>query len=171
MKKVKPKVPNPKRRLQIAILVGAAIVASVIAVSYNLDQANLRGQRFGDSLALIQSDLSNETSTFDKALTQYEKGQISKNTMLNITNAHITKMKDILSRYDTLNPPQPFLASLQLFRLSTQTQIDSDNLLREWVQTGDNATRAKSDQLLQESFQYEMNALQSYNNEKAGNSQ
>lgn len=172
MKKKKiPQPPNPKKRMQIAIGIGIAIVVVVIAVNYNLDQSNLKGQRFGDNLSLIQSDLSNETSSFDAKLTLYEKGQISKDQMLNITDAHIAKMQNILTRYDSLSPPEPFVASLQLFRLSTQSQIDSDNLLKEWIQTGDNSTRVKSDQLLQESLQYEMNALQSYNNAKAGSSQ
>ncbi len=169
-KKIQPP-PNPKRRIQIAIIIGIVIIVAAIAVSYNLDQSNLKGQRFGDNLALIQSDLNNETKRFDANLTMYEKGQISKNQMLNITVAHLTKMQSILTRYDSLNPPEPFIASLQLFRLSTQSQIDSDNLLKQWIQTGDNSTRTKSDQLLQESFQYEMNALQSYNNAKAGGSQ
>jgi len=171
VKKVKTKAPNPKRKVQIAIVGGIAIVAAVIAVNYNLDQANLKGQRFGDNLSLIQSDLNNETSSFDAKLTMYEKGHIPKDQMLNLTDSHIAKMQNILTRYDTLNPPEPFVASLQLFRLSTQTQIESDKMLKEWVQTGDNSTRAKSDQLLQESFQYEMNALQSYNNAKTGSSQ
>lgn len=172
MKKKKlPSPPNPKKRIQIAIGIGIAIVAAVIAINYDLDQSNLKGQRFGESLSLIQSDLKNETSVFDAKLTMYEKGQISKDQMLNITDIHIERMQNILTRYDSLSPPEPFVASLQLFRLSTQSQIDSDNMLREWVQTDDNSTRAKSDQLLQESLQYEMNALQSYNNAKVGNSQ
>ena len=72
-------------------------------------------------------------------------------------------MQNILPQYDRLNPPELFKQSLQLFRLSTQMEIASDKALREWVVTGDNATYAKSDQLLQQSFQYETNALQSYN--------
>ncbi|MDE1726690.1 MAG: hypothetical protein KGH89_05430 [Thaumarchaeota archaeon] len=170
MKKKKEVKPHPKRGLQVAIIIGVAIIAVVILVNYNLDQANLSGQRFGDSLSAIQSDLKNETIGFDANLTMYEKGQISKEQMLNITDAHIAKMQTIIPRYDALSPPEPFSASLQLFRLSTQTQIESDNLLKEWIQTGDNSTRAKSDQLLQQSFQYEMSALQSFHNAKSGNS-
>lgn len=157
--------------MRIAIIAGVAIIVVVIAVNYYLDQAGLRGQRFGDGLSIIQSDLKNETAVFDSNLTSYEKGQIPKDQMLNITDAHIAKMKTILAKYDSLDPPEPFIASLQLFKLSTQSQLESDGLLKEWILTGDNSTRAKSDQLLQESFQYEMNALQSYNNAKTGSSQ
>ncbi|MDE1830468.1 MAG: hypothetical protein KGI25_09115 [Thaumarchaeota archaeon] len=171
MKKKNIKAPNPKRRMQIAIGIGVAIILTVIGVNYNLDLANLKGQKFGNDLAQIQSDLHNETANFDANLTMYEKGQISKDHMLNLTDAHIARMQNILTRYDSLSPPDSFTAPLQLFRLSTQTQIDSDSLIKQWVQTGDNATRAKSDQLLQESFQYEMNGLQSYNRAKSGASQ
>ena len=169
MKKKRP--PNPKRRMQIAIIGGAIIVAIVIGISYNFDIAGLKGQKFGNDLALIQSDLKNETQNFDNQLTLYEKNQLSRSEMLNITDTHIEKMQNFLIRYDSLSPPEPFVPSLQLFRLSTQTQLESDKILREWVQTGDNATRAKSDNLLQQSFQYEMNALQSFNSAKSKGSQ
>ncbi|HZS73817.1 MAG TPA: hypothetical protein VFA69_04860, partial [Candidatus Nitrosotalea sp.] len=80
-------------------------------------------------------------------------------------------VKNILPRYENLNAPDLFRPSLQLFKISTETQIQSDETLRDWILTGDNATSAKSDQLLQQSFQYEMNALQSYENAKTGGSQ
>lgn len=167
----KKKAINPKRRLQIAIAAGIVVVAGVIAFNYNLDQAKITGQKFGDDLALLQSDLKEETTSFDSQLSSYEKGELSKAQILNITDNHIEKMQNFLIRYDSLRPPESFIPSLQLFRLSTQTQLDSDKILREWIQTGDNATREKSDSLLQQSFQYEMNALQSYNNAKSTGSQ
>jgi len=157
--------------MPIAIGSGIAIVAIVILVNYYLDQTSLSGQRFGDQLAQIQSDLKNETQSFDQYLTQYKNGQISKDQMLKITDDHISAVKNILPRYEDLKAPELFRPSLQLFKLSTQTQIESDETLREWIVTGNNATSAKSDQLLQQSFQYEMNALQSYETAKSGGSQ
>ncbi len=157
--------------MPIAIGSGIAIVAIVILVNYYLDQTSLSGQRFGDQLAQIQSDLKNETQSFDQHLTQYKNGQISKDQMLKITDDHILAVKNILPRYEDLKAPDLFRPSLQLFKLSTETQIQSDETLRDWVVSGDNATRAKSDQQLQQSFQYEMNALQSYESAKTGGSQ
>jgi len=165
------KTPNPKIRMQVAIAIGVVIVGIVIFVNYYLDQTKLSGQRFGDQLAQIQLDLKNETQNFDIHLTQYKNGQISKDQMLKITDDHISAVQNILPRYEELKAPELFAPSLQLFKLSTETQIKSDKTLREWVVTGDNATSAKSDQLLQQSFQYEMNALQSYDNAKSKGSQ
>lgn len=157
--------------MPIAIGSGIAIIATVILVNYYLDQTSLSGQRFGDQLAQIQSDLKNETLSFDAHLTQYKSGQISKDQMLKIADKHILAVQNILPRYDQLKAPESFAPALQLFRLSTETQIESDKALREWVVTGNNATSAKSDQLLQQSFQYEMNALQSYENARTKGSQ
>ena len=157
--------------MPIAIGSGIAIVAIVILVNYYLDQTTLSGQRFGDQLAQIQSDLKNETQSFDQNLTQYKHDQISKDQMLKITDEHILAVKNILPRYEDLKAPELFKPSLQLFKLSTETQLQSDETLRDWIVTGDNSTSAKSDQLLQQSFQYEMNALQSYESAKTGGSQ
>jgi len=157
--------------MQVAIAIGVIIIAIVIVVNYYLDQTQLSGQRFGDQLAQIQLDLKNETQSFDSHLTEYKNGQISKDKMLNITDSHIAAVQNILPRYEQLKAPELFAPSLELFKLSTETQIESDQTLREWVVTGDNATYAKSNQLLQQSFQYEMNALQSYENAKTKGSQ
>ena len=167
----KKKEAAPKRTLHIAIAGGVITIALVILVNYYLDQTKLSGQRFGDKLAQIQQDLKNETLTFDAHLTQYKTGQISKDQMLKITDDHIKTVQSFLPRYDQLKAPDLFVPSLQLFRLSTETQIESDNTLREWIATGNNATMEKSDQLLQQSFQYEMNALNSYEKAKSGGSQ
>jgi sensor domain CHASE-containing protein len=165
------KAPGKSHTVPIAIGAGITIVAIVVAINYYLDQTSISGQRFGDQLSQIQSDLKNETLSFDTQLTQYKNGQIPKDQMLKITDEHILTMKNILPKYDQLKAPESFVPSLQLFKLSTETQIESDSALREWILTGDNATRAKSDQLLQQSFQYEMNALQSYESSKSKGSQ
>jgi hypothetical protein len=167
----KKKVSNPKLPVHIAIVIGISLVAITIFVNYYLDQSKISGQSFGDQLAQIQTDLKNETQNFDVQLTHYKNGQISRDQMLKITDEHIPKIQKMMVSYDKLKAPDLFGPSLQLFKLSTQKQIESDQSLRDWIATGDNATRIKSDQLLQQAFQYEMSALQSYNNAKSTGSQ
>lgn len=167
----KKKEQNPKIRMQIAIGLGVIVIAIVVLVNYYLDQTQISGQRFGDQLAQIQLDLKNETQNLDSHLTQYKAGQISREQMLNITDSHLIIMQNILPRYDQLKAPELFAPSLELFKISTETQIESDKTLREWIVTGDNATYSKSDQLLQQSYQYEMRALQSYESAKSKGSQ
>ena len=167
----KKKELNPKRTMQIAIAGGVITIALVIIVNYYLDQTKNSGQIFGDQLALIQKDLKNETLSFDAQETQYNNGQIQKDQMLKATDDHIKALQSFLPRYDKLKAPDLFVPSLQLFRLSTVTELERTNAFREWIVTGDNATKEKSDQLFQQSFQYEMNALQSYEKARASSSQ
>jgi len=162
----KKKAPNPKRKMQIAISAGVVIISLVIVLNYNLDQVKISGQKFGDNLAQIQSDLKDETANYDVKVTQYQKGNISKDEMLQISDKHLMILNDILTKYNTLKPPEPFVPSLALFKLSTQSQIESDKFLKEWIQTGDNSTKLRSDELLGRSFEYETRALDSFNNAK-----
>ena len=88
--------------------------------------------------------------------------------MLEISENHLIDLEKILKRYDSLTPPQAFTSSVELFKRSTQTQIESDKLLKEWIETGDNATKIRSDEILQQSFEYETSALASFNAAKNG---
>jgi hypothetical protein len=162
----KKKAPNPKRKMRMAIVVGAIIIVGVIILNYNLDQAKISGQSFGDSLAQIQNDLKNETANYDAKIALYQNGNITKQDMLQISDSHIAVLNETLLKYNKLKPPEPFAPSLELFRLSTQTQLDSDKLLKQWIQTGDNSTKVRSDQLLEQSFYYETRALDSFNKAK-----
>lgn len=152
--------------MQIAIVVGAIIIAAVIVLNYNLDQAKISGQRFGDNLRQIQSDLKDESTNYDSKVAQYQKGEIAKDGILQISDKHLAALNDILSKYNTLKPPETFVPSLELFKLSTQSQIESDKLLKEWIQTGDNSTKIRSDQLLGRAFEYETRALDLFNKAK-----
>jgi hypothetical protein len=163
----KKKIPNPKRKTQIAIVTGVIVISLVIVLSYNLDQAKISGQRFGDNLAQIQSVLRDETANYDAKVSQYQKGNITKDAILQISDKHIIVLNDILSKYNALKIPETFVPSLELFKLSTQSQIESDKLLKDWIQTGDNSTKLRSDELLSRSFEYETRALDSFNNAKA----
>jgi hypothetical protein len=163
----KKKAPNPKRRMQIVIIAGAIIIGLVIMLNYNLDHAKNAGQSFGDNLAQIQNDLKDETASYYSKVTQYQNGNMTKQDILQISDKHIAVLNDILSKYNTLKPPEPFAPSLELFKLSTQSQLDSDKLLKEQINTGDNSTKIRSVQLLRQAFEYETRALDSFNKAKA----
>ena len=165
--KKKP-VKSSKKGFYFVIVIGAVIIGLVIAVSYHVEQAKISGQRFGINLERIQADLKKEVSDYESKLTSWKEGQITKQDMLQISENHLLELEKILERYDKLITPQTFVSSVELFKRSTQTQIESDKLLKEWVETGDNSTKIRSDELLQQSFEYETSALASFNMAKKG---
>jgi hypothetical protein len=165
---VKKKPVNSKKGTYIAIVVGAIIIVLVVAFNYYLDQAKISGERFGNSLQQIQEDLKNQVSDYESKIRMWQDGDLTKQEILQISENHLIGLENILSRYDALLPPQAFVSSLKLFKLSTQSQLESDRLLKEWIETGDSSTKIRSDEILQQSFEYETSALASYNMAKKG---
>ena len=142
-----------------AILVGVIIVAMSIFFVYSSDQATERGKAFGKALEFIQDDLRKLTHSFDSKVSMFKQGDISKGEFLILVEMHEQEMGKIILRYDNLQIPQPYVSAVGLFKLSAETQLESDLFMIEWVRTGDVTAHVRSDQLLHQSFQYEQTAL------------
>ncbi|MGI0081739.1 MAG: hypothetical protein ACREAF_03115 [Nitrosopumilaceae archaeon] len=166
---MKKKTSKSKKGTYIAIIVGIIIIGFAVAFNYSLDQAKLAGERFGKNLEQIQIDLKKQVSDYESKITLYQEGSLTKQEILEISENHLAELENLVARYDTLLPPQAFAPSLELFKLSAQSQLESDRLLKAWIETGNNLTKIRSDELLQQSFEYETSALASFNKAKKGN--
>ena len=159
---------NSKKGTYIAIVIGIIIIGVAITYFYSIEQAKIRGLSFGKNLELIQLDLKILQDQYESSLRVWKEGSITKDQILQVSNDHLQKFKELIPRYDTLVPPKTFVPSVNLFKLSTEKQLESDKMLVEWIKSGDNSSLTRSDSLLQESFEYEMAALSSYHHAKAG---
>jgi hypothetical protein len=142
-----------------AIAVGVIIIGMSIFFVYSSEQAKMRGEAFGKALEFVQDDLRKQTHSFDSKVSMFKQGDISKDEFLELSGLHIAEMVTIIVRYDNLQIPQPFVSAVKLFKLSAETQLESDKYMLEWVSTGDITAHVRSDQLLHQSFQYEQAAL------------
>ena len=142
-----------------AISVGVIIVALSIFFVYSSDQAKERGKAFGKALEFVQEDLRKQTHEFDSKVSMFKQGDISKGEFLILVEIHEHEMEKIILRYDNLQIPQPYVSAVELFKLSAETQLESDKYMIEWVSTGDDTAHVRSDQILHQSFQYEQAAL------------
>ena len=142
-----------------AIAVGVIIIGMSIFFVYSSEQAKMRGEAFGKALEFVQDDLRKLTHSFDSKVSMFKQGDISKGRFLEFADKHVREMGKIILRYDNLQIPQPFVSAIELFKLSAETQLESDKHMIEWVRTGDDTAHVRSDQLLHQSFQYEQAAL------------
>jgi hypothetical protein len=145
-----------------AISVGVIIVALSIFFIYSSDQAKERGKSFGKAIEFVQDDLRKLTHSFDSKVSMFKQGDISKGKFLEFAEKHEYEMEKIIFRYNDLQIPQPFVSAVALFKLSAETQLESDKYMIEWVRTGDDTSHIRSDSLLQQSFEYEMAALSEF---------
>lgn len=157
-----------KKQNIIIASIAIIIIGAIAGYNYSYDQTRQKGLKFGNELLQIQEDVKQFQIEFHSKITQFEEGDSTQQELLEYSKTHIEKMQNAILKYDDLIPPKQFAPSVELFKLSTQAQLDSDEELIEWIKTGDESHNIRSDSLLQESFEYEMMALGEFNAAKTG---
>lgn len=159
-----------KRKKQNIAIAAIAIIllGVVIGYSYSADQEKLRGFTFGNELQAIQDELKEHQTNFNSRVTALDEGDYTKEALINYSEKHFANLEKLLQRYEILDPPDSFASSVELFRLSTESQLESDRQLILWIQNGDDSYKIRSDSLLQEAVDYELAALEKFNAAKRG---
>lgn len=159
-----------KSKKQNIVLAAIAIIIIGVIVGYNYaaDQTKQKGLEFGNELQKIQEEVKQNQIEFNSKITQWQEGDLTLDDLLDYSKSHFQKLENTIEKYDELNPPEMFSASVEIFKLSTQSQLESDREFTEWIKNKQESNRVRSDSLLQESFDYEMMALSEFNSAKRG---
>ena len=147
-------------------MIAIILIGITIFYFYSAEQGKIRGYNFGNDLQIIQEELKNEQSSFYSNVRMWEENSITKSEILKLSETHIKNMNDIISKYDTLQIPDTFSGAVKLFKLSTESQLESDVHLINWIEFGDESEKIRSNEILQQSFEYELAGLTSYNSAK-----
>jgi len=159
-----------KNKIQnIAIgIIAVAIIVLIISYNYSTEQTKQKGLKFGNELAQIQQDVAALQTKFYSEKTKLDEGDITKEELLKYYDEHIQKFEEIISRYDKLTPPELFQSSVDLFKISAETQLKSDIEFISWITTGDEAAKIRSDTQIQEAYEYENLGLMEFQSAKTG---
>ena len=157
-----------KKQNIIIVSIAVIIIGAIGGYNYSADQTKQKGFRFGNELQQIQEEVKQSQTEFNSKVIQWKEGDLSQQGLEEYSKDHIEKLQNVILKYDDLIPPKQFEPSVELFKLSTQAQLDSDKEFIEWIKTGDDSHNIRSDSLIQESFEYEMTALGEFNAAKAG---
>ncbi|RDJ32609.1 MAG: hypothetical protein DWQ18_06835 [Crenarchaeota archaeon] len=159
-----------KKKIQNIVLASIAviIISGVVGYNYYIDQVKIKGFTFGNEIQQIQEELKKSQDEFLASEKMLKNEEISKEEFLEVAEKHTAKMQELILRYDSLSPPEPFKASVDLLKLSTQTQLEAENLIISWAKTGNTDDLLRADAIFQEAFEYEMAGLSEFNAVKAG---
>jgi len=159
-----------KKKIQNIIIVAVIIliIGSITAYNYSVDQTKQKGLQFGIELEQIQEDVSDLQIKFYSEKNSWKEGDISKEELLEFYEEHLKEFKEIISKYDELTPPELFKSSVGLLKLSSETQLESDSQYIEWIKTGDESAKIRSDTQYIEAFEYEQIGLAEFKSAKAG---
>jgi len=157
-----------KRKNIILGIIGFALIILVIGYYYSADQTRIKGFNFGNNLQVIQEDLKKIETDFQSEITLFQEGETSLGEFLDYSNMHISKIEELILRYDNLEPPYAFSSSVDLFKLSSQSQLEADKETIQWIKNNDEGAKIRSDSLFQDAFEFELAALAKFNAAKAG---
>jgi hypothetical protein len=157
-----------KRNNLILVIIVGIIISLVIGYSYSAEQTRIKGFNFGNNLQIIQEELKKIEVGFQSEIIIYQEGETSLEEFSVYSDKHISKIEELILRYDNLEPPNAFASSVELFKLSSQSQLEADKEIISWIKNNDGGAKIRSDELLQEAFEFELAALAKFNAAKAG---
>ena len=159
-----------KKKIQnISILtIAILIIGSIIAYNYSVDITKQKGLQFGNELNQIENNISNIQEKFYSEKIKWVEGDISKIELLEFYEIHVDGFKKNISKYDELTPPELFKSSVALLKISAETQLESDLQFIQWIKTGDESAKIRSDALFQESYEYQNLGLVEFQTAKVG---
>jgi len=159
-----------KKKIQNIIIASIAIliIGSIAAYNYSAEQTKQKGLQFGIGLEQIQEEVQQLQIKFYSEKTRWNEGDISKEELLEYYERHLKEFREIILKYDELSPPELFKSSVELLKISSETQLESDSQFIEWIKTGDESAKIRSDTQFQESLEYEMLGLVEFYSAKTG---
>jgi len=157
-----------KKQNIIILAVVVAIIAGIVSYNYSAEQTKQKGFAFGNELEEIQTDVKDLQTQFYSKKAQWEEGTITKEELFQHYKKHVEEFEEIISKYDKLVAPESFQSAVDLLKLSSQTQLDSDKQYIEWMRTGDESFKVRSDTQYQQALEYEMTGLVEFYSAKTG---
>jgi len=159
-----------KKKIQNIVILSIAIliISSIIAYNYSIDIKKQKGLQFGNELSQIENELSDIQGQFYSEKTKWSEGDISKKELIEFYKNHVNNFREIILKYDKLTPPELFQSSVTLLKISAETQLESDLQFIEWIKTGDQSAKIRSDALIQESYEYQNLGLVEFQTAKVG---
>ena len=159
-----------KKKIQNIIILSVAIViiSSIIAYNYSTDITKQKGLQFGNELSQIENELSDIQGQFYSEKTKWNEGDVSKEELIEFYKNHVNDFREIILKYDELSPPELFESSVALLKISAETQLKSDLQFIQWIKTGDESAKIRSDALIQEAYEYQNLGLVEFQTAKVG---
>ena len=159
-----------KKKIQNIIILSVAIViiSSIIAYNYSTDITKQKGLQFGNELSQIENELSDIQGQFYSEKTKWNEGDVSKEELIEFYKNHVNDFREIILKYDELSPPELFESSVALLKISAETQLESDLQFIQWIKTGDESAKIRSDALIQEAYEFQNLGLVEFQTAKMG---
>lgn len=158
--------PKSQRILVVTVCVG--IVAAVLGISFVLMTQTTNGENYIRTIQSVSDESRALTQPYEDSIAKWQNWQISKEEILQITDRHLENLDRLLTKLKSQEPPEKFHTAHELSILSLGHELQSDQHMRNYIETGKEEERKMSATLLQRAFDYETQAFEEFS--RAGKS-
>jgi len=151
-----------KSQQTLVIIVGAVIIAIVIGVSFVLMTQATNSDNYVKTIQSISDQSRIFTQNYEDSIARWKDGQISKEEMLRITDRHLETLDGLITKLKNVEPPEKFRMAHDLSILSLNHELQSDQHMRNYIETGNNDEYEMSVELFQKAFDYEKQAFDEF---------
>jgi len=135
------------------------MLGGIIGYNYYIDQVKIKGGIFSKQIENIQSELKQLQTEFFAKKNSIDENDLTKEEFLKYSKKHFAKMEELILKYDNLNIPPPYISSVELLKLSTESQLEGDKQIALWIETGEESYNVRATELYQESMTFEFSGL------------
>lgn len=155
---------NPRSQQKLVLVIAGGIVAAVLGISAVLMMQESTSEHYIKQLQEISDQSRTITQNYEDSITKWKDGSIDNAQMLQITDKNLEQLQLQMSRMKALEPPEKFKEGHEISILSLEYELQSNEHMRKYVETGDQEEYKKSSELFQLAFDYESKAFEALGN-------
>ncbi len=159
---------DPKSQQFQVIVIGGAIIATVVGISFVLMTQATNNESYIKSIQTISDQSRASTQAYENSINEWYDGKITREEMLQITDNQLENLNALLTRLRDIEPPEKFQFAHELSILSLSHELQSDRHMRNYIETGNDDERDRSVEFFQKAFDYETQAFEEFS--RAGKS-
>lgn len=155
---------NPRSQQKLVLVIAGGIVAAVLGISAVLMMQESTSEHYIKQLQEISDQSRTITQNYEDSITKWKDGSIDNAQLLQTTDKNLEQLQLQMSRMKALEPPEKFKEGHEMSILSLEYELQSNEHMRKYVETGDQAEYEKSSKLFQLAFDYEAKAFEALGN-------
>ncbi|MGH9876763.1 MAG: hypothetical protein ACRD5H_03940 [Nitrososphaerales archaeon] len=159
---------DPKSKQFLVIVIGGAIIATVVGISFVLMTQATNDENYIKSIQNMSDQSRAFTQAYENSINEWNDGKISREEMLQITDSQLENVNGLLAKLRSMEPPEKFRLAHELSILSLSHEVQSDRHMRNYIETGNDDEYDRSVESLQKAFDYETQAFEEFS--RAGKS-
>lgn len=143
-------------------LIGISSIAIVLLIFVNINSAQTTQDQYANYFASVTEASVNLTRAFQDQIGLWQLGQISNNTMAEITNRYLNNFTSQLNEFNQTEAPEAFVETKENLLNSFVNEMKSYEFFRDYLLTGNETKNDISTQYLSQALQDEASAFKAY---------